>query len=192
MIGTVSVVVVVGGSVSVVVVVGGSVSVVVVVGGSVSVVVVVGGSVVVVVGASVVVVGGGGFGFVVVVVGGTVVVVVVGNGRGSGNRVMGPTGDDVVVVVLTAGLVETTVVCVPDLPGLLGEEPPEWATVVVVADFEGLVKMMILGTAVVGAAPVVVVTAVEGVVVCVPWLAGFVVGGCVPTVGDTGAAARDG
>jgi hypothetical protein len=90
-------------------------------------------------------------------------------------------------------LVETTVVCVPDLPGLLGEEPPEWATVVVVADFEGLVKMMILGTAVVvGAAPVVVVTAVEGVVVCVPWLAGFVVGGCVPTVGDTGAAARDG
>jgi hypothetical protein len=65
--------------------------------------------------------------------------------------------------------------------------------VVVVADFDGLVKMMILGTSVVvGAPPVVVVTDVEGVVVRVPWLVGFVEGGCVPTVGDTGAAARDG
>jgi hypothetical protein len=41
--------------------------------------------------------------------------------------------------------------------------------VVVVADFDGLVKMMILGTSVVvGAPPVVVVTPVDGVVVCVP------------------------
>jgi hypothetical protein len=141
----------------------------------------------------VVVVGGGlGLGFVVVVVGGgLVVVVVVGNGSGSGNNWIGPTGDVVVVVAFTEGLVDMTVVCVPDFPGLLGEELPEWETVVVVEDFNGLVKITIFGTAVVvGAAPAVPVAdveGVEGVVVGVPWLAGFVVAGREATV--VGAAA---
>jgi hypothetical protein len=192
-----SVVVVVGASV--VVVVGASV-VVVVVGASV-VVVVVGGSVVVVVvggGLLVVVVVGGGD-VVVVVAGGEVVVVVVGNGKGSGNSwIVGPG-----FVVVVEGLVETPVVlvelplvCAPDFPDLVVGDVVEREPVDVddfddLFDdlFDGLVKITILGTAVVG---VVVVgpAALVAAVVGVTELAGCVTGGFEATV--VGTAARVG
>jgi hypothetical protein len=162
-----------GRSAIVVVVVGGTV-VVVVVGGTVVVVVVVVGGVVVVV----VVVGGGIVIVVVVVVGGVVDVVVVGNGSGSGNSWISPPGE-VVVVVMTEGLVEMTLGWVDVLPGLAVEELVEWETGDFVGDFGVLLKITIFGTAVVGLAPGVAV------------VGGTVSGGGVATVVGA-AAARDG
>jgi hypothetical protein len=143
-------------------------------GGSEIVVVVVDASVVVVDASVVVVVDAS----VVVVVGGVVVVVVVGNGSGTGDGWDGPPGE-VVVVVMTEGLVEMTLGWVDAFPGLAVEELVEWEpdgfVGAFVDEFGVLLKITIVGTAVVGTAPGVVD------------VGGTVAGGGVTTV--VGAAA---
>jgi hypothetical protein len=147
-----------------------------------------------------VVVVGGGEVVVVVAGGGEVVVVVVGNGNGSGNNwIVGP-GFVVVVeglVEMTVGLVELPLVCDPDLPDLVVGDVDEWEPVDVddfddLLDdlFEGLVKITIRGTVVVGVVVVVGPAALDAVVVGVTELAGCVTGGFEATV--VGTAAREG